>query len=100
MLCACLRHLGKKDSLRPVPQVQGKERPCRHVRRPGAREVQVQPVLPRFWDGRALIYRCQDGHVSFSKDLRRCGMKGCANPAEAVSDLDVEWFYKISPEGL
>ncbi|MGI0006038.1 MAG: hypothetical protein ACREAO_03980 [Nitrososphaera sp.] len=27
-------------------------------------------------------------------------MKGCANPIEAVSDLDIEWFYKISPEGL
>ncbi|MGI0020626.1 MAG: hypothetical protein ACREAY_09165, partial [Nitrososphaera sp.] len=48
----------------------------------------------------ALIYRCQDGHVSFSKDLRHCGMKGCANPAEPVNNIDVEWFYKISPEGL
>ena len=27
-------------------------------------------------------------------------MKGCANSVEAISDLDIEWFYKISPEGL
>jgi hypothetical protein len=27
-------------------------------------------------------------------------MKGCGNPVEAVSDVDIEWFYKISPEGL
>jgi hypothetical protein len=27
-------------------------------------------------------------------------MKGCASSIAAVSDLDIEWFYKISPEGL
>jgi hypothetical protein len=27
-------------------------------------------------------------------------MKGCGNPVETVSDADIEWFYKISPEGL
>ena len=27
-------------------------------------------------------------------------MKGCAKPAETISDKDIEWFYKISPGGL
>lgn len=32
--------------------------------------------------------------------MRRCGMKGCASPVDAVSEMDIEWFYKISPGGL
>ena len=27
-------------------------------------------------------------------------MKGCGRPVDVVSDVDIEWFYKISPEGL
>lgn len=27
-------------------------------------------------------------------------MKGCANSITTVSDLDIDWFHKISPEGL
>lgn len=27
-------------------------------------------------------------------------MKGCDNPVEVVSDTEIEWFYRISPEGL
>ena len=27
-------------------------------------------------------------------------MKGCEREIEAISDKDIEWFYKISPEGL
>lgn len=27
-------------------------------------------------------------------------MKGCEKPVDIVSEIDVEWFYKISPEGL
>jgi hypothetical protein len=47
-----------------------------------------------------LIYRCIDGHVSFARQLSYCGMKGCEKPIEIVSEMDVEWFYKINPEGL
>ncbi|UVS69365.1 hypothetical protein [Nitrososphaera viennensis] len=47
------------------------------------------------------IYRCHDGHISFAKEpLLHCGMKGCENPVDAVSDADIEWFYRISPSGL
>jgi hypothetical protein len=27
-------------------------------------------------------------------------MKGCELPVDAVSDADIEWFYRISPDGL
>lgn len=27
-------------------------------------------------------------------------MKDCGKAVETVSDVDIEWFYKISPEGL
>ena len=47
-----------------------------------------------------MIYRCLDGHVSFSKELQHCGMKGCGRSVDAISDADIEWFYKISPDGL
>jgi hypothetical protein len=47
-----------------------------------------------------MIYRCRDGHVSFSKDLKFCGMKGCGLSVDIISEADVEWFYKISPGGL
>jgi hypothetical protein len=49
-----------------------------------------------------MIYRCLDGHISFSKEqqLTHCGMKGCSRSIDAISDIDVEWFYKISPDGL
>ncbi|AIF83577.1 hypothetical protein NTE_01514 [Candidatus Nitrososphaera evergladensis SR1] len=48
-----------------------------------------------------MIYRCSDGHISFAKEpLLHCGMKGCENSADAVSTVDIEWFYRISPSGL
>jgi hypothetical protein len=47
-----------------------------------------------------MIYRCAGGHISFAKSLMHCGMKGCELSVDAISDADVEWFYKISPEGL
>jgi hypothetical protein len=48
-----------------------------------------------------LIYRCLDGHISFSKEqLLHCGMKGCSRSVDAISDRNIEWFYKISPGGL
>lgn len=47
-----------------------------------------------------LIYRCADGHISFARELRHCGMKDCGQPAEIISDKDIEWLYKISPNGL
>lgn len=51
----------------------------------------------RYWQ---LICRCPDGHVSFGKELRYCGMKGCEKPVETISSKDIEWFYKINPGGL
>ena len=27
-------------------------------------------------------------------------MKGCGNPIETISDRDIEWLYKINPNGL
>ena len=47
-----------------------------------------------------VIYRCQGGHISFAKSLLRCGMKGCERPADIISETEIEWFYRISPEGL
>jgi hypothetical protein len=47
-----------------------------------------------------LIYRCASGHISFAKKLFHCGMKGCDKPVDVISETDVEWFYKISSEGL
>jgi hypothetical protein len=47
-----------------------------------------------------MIYRCPDGHISFAKGLRYCGMKGCGRPIETVSDREIEWLYKINPNGL
>lgn len=47
-----------------------------------------------------MIYRCAGGHISFAKSLVRCGMKGCELSVDAISDADVEWFYRISPDGL
>lgn len=52
------------------------------------------------WTSFEMIYRCQDGHISFSKQLYSCGMKGCGLPVETVSDEDIEWFYRISAGGL
>ena len=49
---------------------------------------------------RRMIYGCAAGHVSFAKSLARCGMKGCELPVDTISDADIEWFYRISPEGL
>jgi hypothetical protein len=49
---------------------------------------------------RNLIYRCSAGHVSFAKDLRRCGMKGCELSVDVISEHDIDWFYKINPDGL
>ncbi len=47
-----------------------------------------------------MIYRCAAGHISFAKSLMHCGMKGCELSVDTVSDTDVEWFYRISPDGL
>ena len=47
-----------------------------------------------------MICRCPDGHISFARELRHCGMKNCGKPAEIISDKDIEWLYKISPNGL
>lgn len=47
-----------------------------------------------------MIYRCAEGHISFAKNLVHCGMKGCTLSVDTMSDADVEWFYRISPEGL
>ena len=47
-----------------------------------------------------MIYRCPDGHISFARELRYCGMKGCSKQIEVVSKADLEWLYKISPDGL
>jgi len=27
-------------------------------------------------------------------------MKGCENSVDIISEIDIEWFYKISPAGL
>jgi hypothetical protein len=27
-------------------------------------------------------------------------MKDCGKPVKIISDKDIDWFYKISPEGL
>ena len=47
-----------------------------------------------------MISRCPDGHISFARELRHCGMKRCGNPIETISDRDIEWLYKIDPNGL
>lgn len=47
-----------------------------------------------------MIYRCSDGRISFAKNLARCGMNGCNNPVDAISPANIEWFYKLSPDGL
>ena len=47
-----------------------------------------------------LIYRCAGGHISFAKELQYCGSKDCGQRIDAISDMDIEWFYKISPTGL
>lgn len=47
-----------------------------------------------------LIYRCVAGHISFAKELKYCGMKDCRESIDKVSDIEIEWFYKISPNGL
>jgi hypothetical protein len=47
-----------------------------------------------------LIYRCVEGHISFARELARCGMKGCEKSIDIVSEIDIEWFYRISLEGL
>jgi hypothetical protein len=47
-----------------------------------------------------LICKCPDGHISFARELRYCGMKGCGKPVTTVSNIDIEWFYKINPDGL
>ena len=47
-----------------------------------------------------MIYRCPDGHISFARELRYCGMKGCDKQIVALDAADVEWFYKISADGL
>jgi hypothetical protein len=47
-----------------------------------------------------LIYRCAGGHISFAKELQYCGSKDCGQRIDAISDMDIEWFYKINPTGL
>lgn len=47
-----------------------------------------------------MIYRCAEGHISFAKELARCGMRGCEKPVDVVSEINIEWFYGISLEGL
>lgn len=47
-----------------------------------------------------LIYKCAAGHISFAKHLQFCGMKGCGQPIEPVSERDIEWFYRVNPDGL
>ena len=48
-----------------------------------------------------MIYECQGGHVSFSKDyLNECGMTGCNKSTVMISPIDIKWFYKISKKGL
>lgn len=27
-------------------------------------------------------------------------MRGCEKPVDVVSEINIEWFYRISPEGL
>ena len=48
-----------------------------------------------------MIYECQGGHISFSKDdLNTWGMKGCNKSTVIISTIDIKWFYKISEIGL
>ena len=48
-----------------------------------------------------MIYECQGGHVSFSKDyLNECGMRGCNKSTVMISPINIKWFYKISKKGL
>ena len=48
-----------------------------------------------------MIYECQGGHISFSKDeLNSCGMRGCNKSTVIISPIDIKWFYKISEKGL
>ena len=48
-----------------------------------------------------MIYECQGGHISFSKDdLNTCGMKGCNKSTVIISIIDIKGFYKISETGL
>ena len=48
-----------------------------------------------------MIYECQGGHISFSKnDLNTCGMKGCNKSTVIISTIDIKWSYKISETGL
>ena len=48
-----------------------------------------------------MIYECQGGHISFSKDDRNaCGMRGCNKSTLIISPIDIKWFYKISEKGL
>ncbi len=47
-----------------------------------------------------MIYRCFNGHISFARKLFQCGMKGCERPVDVISEIDIDWLYKISPEGL
>jgi hypothetical protein len=47
-----------------------------------------------------LIYRCAGGHISFAKELQYCGSKDCGQRIDAISDMDIECFYNISPTGL
>lgn len=42
----------------------------------------------------------QGGHISFSKDLSLCGVKGCRKEIVMISPLDIDWFYKINEDGL
>ncbi len=48
-----------------------------------------------------MIYECQGGHISFSKDyLDACGMRGCNKSTVIISPIDIKWFYKINEKGL
>ena len=48
-----------------------------------------------------MIYECQGGHISFSKDdMNTCGMRGCNKSTLIISRIDIKWFYKISEKGL
>ncbi len=73
---------------------------------PRAPKQILQPWSTRFRSAKNdprqenLIYRCPDDHISFAKDLRYCGMKGCQQPVEPISEMDIDWFYKISASGL
>ena len=47
-----------------------------------------------------MIYRCPDGHISFARELKYCGMKDCGGDIQVISNAEIDWFYRISESGL